>query len=176
MMNIIPGGAVAKPFITYHNELDMNLYMRIAPELYHKVKYKPFMAKRILSRLLWFYSKKVNVAKPRIILEERWSHWIGGNKMYLEWDLYGRTAVVCVWTLFSSFEKVGVFTWISFCLDVGGWGHGQSIWNWASVPEWRNWFDSQPWIHNLWILYGLCRLPWLDGNYREVAFRWRMQY
>lgn len=36
-MNVIPGGAVAKPFITYHNELDMNLYMRIAPELYHKV-------------------------------------------------------------------------------------------------------------------------------------------
>lgn len=37
MMNVIPGGAVAKPFITYHNELDMNLYMRVAPELYHKV-------------------------------------------------------------------------------------------------------------------------------------------
>ncbi|XP_019391011.1 PREDICTED: lysine--tRNA ligase [Crocodylus porosus] len=37
MMNIVPGGAVAKPFITYHNELDMNLYMRIAPELYHKM-------------------------------------------------------------------------------------------------------------------------------------------
>lgn len=37
MMNLIPGGAVARPFITYHNELDMNLYMRIAPELYHKV-------------------------------------------------------------------------------------------------------------------------------------------
>lgn len=36
-MNIIPGGAVARPFVTYHNELDMNLYMRIAPELYHKV-------------------------------------------------------------------------------------------------------------------------------------------
>ena len=37
MMNIIPGGAVAKPFITYHNELDTNLCMRIAPELYHKM-------------------------------------------------------------------------------------------------------------------------------------------
>lgn len=37
MMNIIPGGAVAKPFITHHNELDMKLYMRIAPELYHKM-------------------------------------------------------------------------------------------------------------------------------------------
>lgn len=51
MMNVIPGGAVAKPFITYHNELDMNLYMRIAPELYHKVKYKPFMAKPIFFKL-----------------------------------------------------------------------------------------------------------------------------
>uniref|UniRef100_UPI00398F8061 lysine--tRNA ligase isoform X1 n=1 Tax=Pristiophorus japonicus TaxID=55135 RepID=UPI00398F8061 len=37
MMNIVPGGAVAKPFITHHNELDMDLYMRIAPELYHKM-------------------------------------------------------------------------------------------------------------------------------------------
>lgn len=36
MLQVIPGGAVARPFITHHNALDIDMYLRIAPELYLK--------------------------------------------------------------------------------------------------------------------------------------------
>ena len=36
MMQVIPGGAAARPFVTHHNALDQDMYLRIAPELYLK--------------------------------------------------------------------------------------------------------------------------------------------
>ena len=36
MLHAVPGGASAKPFVTHHNALDLDLYLRMAPELHLK--------------------------------------------------------------------------------------------------------------------------------------------
>lgn len=58
MMNQIAGGATAKPFITHHNELDMDLFLRVAPELYHKVIYVLFIERFHVNGWMFFCSLK----------------------------------------------------------------------------------------------------------------------
>lgn len=47
--------------------------------------------------------------------------------------------------------------------DPGGWWHHLGLGNQTPVLGWRNWSDSEFWVHHLWVLHGLRRLPWPHG-------------
>jgi lysyl-tRNA synthetase class 2 len=65
MMHPIPGGAVARPFVTKHNALDRELYLRIAPELYLKrvLEMKACLLNIILNSQCWNIMRLIQVLR-----------------------------------------------------------------------------------------------------------------
>lgn len=64
-----------------------------------------------------------------------------------------------------------MFFWL-ISSDADSWRFGSSLWNWQTVPKWRHWHDTQPRIHNPWVLHGLCWLQWPYVYLWDIDFWW----
>ena len=62
----IPGGAAARPFKTHHNALDMDMYLRIAPELYPQAPDRGRLRARVRDQSQFPQRGRVDAAQPRV--------------------------------------------------------------------------------------------------------------
>ncbi len=132
MMQVIPGGAVARPFVTHHNALDRDLYLRIAPELYLKRLVvggldRVYELNRVFRNegistqhnpeftILEFYQAYADYRDLMTLTEELFEHLARALLGPDQWDLtYQGTAV----SLKPHWEQRPFFTALSQALDI----------------------------------------------------------
>lgn len=82
MLHPIPGGAIAKPFVTHHNALDMELYLRIAPELYLKKLLVGGLSEKIFEMNRCFRNEGISTRhNPEFTSVEIYSAYVSFNEM-----------------------------------------------------------------------------------------------
>ncbi len=84
MLHTIAGGANAKPFITHHNALDMDMYMRIAPELYLKRLIVGGVSERIFEINRSFRNEGIDLRhNPEFTMLELYQAYVDYNDMMI---------------------------------------------------------------------------------------------
>ncbi|HEY1299029.1 MAG TPA: lysine--tRNA ligase [Stellaceae bacterium] len=100
MMHPIPGGASAKPFVTHHNALDIDLYLRIAPELYLKRLVVGGLADKVFEINRNFRNEGISPRhNPEFTMLELYEAYVDYTAMMrLAEDLVGAAAAAAVGT------------------------------------------------------------------------------
>lgn len=105
MLHPIPGGALAKPFVTHHNALDTELYLRIAPELYLKRLVVGGMEKVFeIGRVFRNEGMSTRHNPEFTMLELYWAYADHGDMMTLTEELVAGTAMEVLGTTVVDYD------------------------------------------------------------------------